>query len=631
MKKDIIDGPDGFEPKPAEGRSARNELPPAVLLLLAALFGVFTGLIESALLGVQKLISARALLLGPRVIWMVPVADLLLFAAVGLLALGVSWRLRGLRSARMAMIVFGFLASLSWLLIFPRIQWYASVLLAIGAAGHAGRFFARRLRPPYSFIYRAIKIVAAAALILTIGVEGRSWWKERQYLANLPPVAANAPNVLLIVMDTVRAQSMSLYGYERETTPQLERFAKLGVRFERAISTAPWTTPSHAGMFTGRYPSECSTDWDQPMDGRSPTLAEALRTHGYATAGFVANAFGCGYETGLDRGFIHYEDYSITFSELLLSSSLIRAIVHSDPLRWLLGKHQVVTRKTAAEINHDFLAWRQRQTSRPFFAFLNYLDAHEPYLPPPPFDRKFGMSPHTDQYFARHDLRISFRYGRDRLSATETQAEMDGYDGAIAYLDQQIGLLLEELEKRGTLKNTLVVITSDHGESFGEHKDYGHGNSLYMSLLRVPLLIYFPSRAPANQRVAMPITLRDLPATILDLAGVGDTLRIPGHSLAFHWGADPLQVSSASSPVLAEVNVAPIRPGRYPSGATARMYSVLQEQHHYIRNANGREELYDIMKDPAEQTSLEYKEELQHLMEQFRCVSDKLHSYCPRI
>jgi arylsulfatase A-like enzyme len=594
------------------------------VLLLAAFFGLLTGLIESPLLGVQKLLSARALYLGPRVIWMAPIADLLLFAATGLLLLLLSWRWNRWRSPRVILTVFCFLASLSWLLIFPRIRWYASVLLATGIAVQAGRFLATRLSPPYLFINRTSNSAVAVTIALFVCVEGRSSWAEHQALSTLPPAAEGAPNVLLIVMDTVRAQSMSLYGYSRETTPRLARFAERGVQFDWAISTAPWTTPSHAGMFTGHYPFECSTDWDKPLDQHFPTLAEILKGHGYATAGFVANTFGCGYETGLDRGFAHYEDYSITPGELLISSSLIRTVIHSDPLRHLWGNHQVVTRKSAAEIDRDFLAWQQRQTSRPFFAFLNYLDAHEPYLPAPPFDRKFRTSPHVDQYQARHDLRISFRHGRDQLSAAETQAEMDAYDGAIAYLDQQIALLLDELERRGALNNTLVVITADHGESFGEHKDYGHGNSLYLSLLHVPLLISYPTRVPAHQHIAESISLRDLPATIFDLAGISGPAQFPGYSLACHWTPDRPAAAPDSSPILSEVNVGPIRPGKYPTGKPAQMCSVLQEPLHYIKNANGREELYDIVKDPAEQTNLQDDIEAHHLIDTQKCMTEKV-------
>lgn len=602
----------------------KDALPPGKLILLAAFFGLFTGLIEIPLLGVQKLLSTRALFLGPRVVWMVPVADLLLFATVGSLLLILSKRWPALSSVRVSAVVFSFLALLNWLLIFPRVQWYASLVLAIGVSVQVGRLFEKRLLLSLSFLPRAVALTVGMLLILFLGIEGGTLWKEHRATSSLPPSPATTPNVLLIVMDTVRAQSMSLYGYERETTPQLERFARRGVRFDRAISTAPWTTPSHAGMFTGHYPSDCSADWDKPLDGRYPTLAEMLAAQGYATAGFVANTFGCGYETGLDRGFAHYEDYSISFGELLIGSSLLRTLAHSDSLRRLSGNHQVITRKSAATINQDFLAWQQRQTSRPFFAFLNYLDAHEPYLPPSPFDRKFGTSTHKDKYQARHDLRISFRYGRDQLSPEEAQAEVDDYDGAIAYLDQQIGLLLDELERRGTLNNTLVVVTSDHGESFGEHQDHGHGNSLYMPLLHVPLVVFFPPQVPAGRQIVDPISLRDLPATILELAGIGSKAKVPGYSLACHWISELPPGTVKTSTVLSEVNVAPIRPGRYPADRPAEMQSILQEPLHYIRNANGREELYDIAKDPTEANNLLSEEELQSVIKQIRSELLKL-------
>ena len=123
----------------------------------------------------------------------------------------------------------------------------------------------------------------------------------------LPP--ATAPNVLLIVLDTVRADHLSLYGYRRATSPNLERLAKHGIRFEEARATAPWTLPSHASMFTGHWPHELGVHWLTPLGGNAPTLAEYLGSHGYATAGFVANDLYCSYDTGLDRGFTHYEDY----------------------------------------------------------------------------------------------------------------------------------------------------------------------------------------------------------------------------------------------------------------------------------------------------------------------------------
>ena len=141
------------------------------------------------------------------------------------------------------------------------------------------------------------------------------------------------------------------------------------------MATAPWTLPSHAGMFTGRWPHELSADWFHALDSTHPTLAETLRARGYNTAGFVANTLYCGSETGLSRGFNHYEDYSISPGELLLSSSLGRTIANNSRLRQLTGYHNIVNAKDAATVNADFLDWVSRN-QRPFFAFLNYFDAH---------------------------------------------------------------------------------------------------------------------------------------------------------------------------------------------------------------------------------------------------------------
>ena len=147
-----------------------------------------------------------------------------------------------------------------------------------------------------------------------------------------PPRAGK--NVILIVLDTVRADRLGVYGYERDTTPNLARLASRGVRFARAFSTAPWTAPSHASLFTGRWPHELSIGWDRPLDSTHATLAEVLAADGYLTAGFVANTTYCSYETGLDRGFAHYEDYDVTLRGVLLCSSLVERtmnFVHKHP------------------------------------------------------------------------------------------------------------------------------------------------------------------------------------------------------------------------------------------------------------------------------------------------------------
>ncbi len=155
------------------------------------------------------------------------------------------------------------------------------------------------------------------------------------------------PNVLLITLDTVRAANLSLYGYSRQTTPNLDRFAKRGVVFDKAFATAPWTLPSHASLFTGRWPHELSTDYTVPLDGTHPTLAEYLSRQGYRTAGFVANLGYCSFGTGLARGFEHYEDYRRSLGQIASSSTLVRKVANNFNLRRLVRNDQHLNRISA--------------------------------------------------------------------------------------------------------------------------------------------------------------------------------------------------------------------------------------------------------------------------------------------
>ena len=214
-----------------------------------------------------------------------------------------------------------------------------------------------------------------------------------------PPAgaAARGPNVLLIVLDTVRASSLSLYGYARDTTPQLTRWARRGVRFDWAVAPACWTFPSHCCFFTGRWPYELNSHWQLVLNTPHPTLAEFLAARGYLTAGFVANTSYCSYETGLDRGFAHYEDYPLSPRTILGSTAVGRWITQNVlSYRDFYGRKWIQYQsRDAGGINRAFLDWlsRQRRGERPFFAFLNYLDAHEPFLVPGEHTPRFGLRP----------------------------------------------------------------------------------------------------------------------------------------------------------------------------------------------------------------------------------------------
>jgi arylsulfatase A-like enzyme len=349
-------------------------------------------------------------------------------------------------------------------------------------------------------------------------------------------------------------------------------------------------------MFTGRYRRELSTSWTAPLDGTTPTLAEALSARGYITAGFVANLSYCRRETGLDRGFAYFDDYPVSLGEMLISSTLVRRISHNHRVRRLFGYYDTIGRKTAEIINEDFLGWLSRQNGKPFFAFLNYFDAHEPYLPPSPFDAKFGQPSVRKNYRITHRLHDAERMDKERMGPEEVQAELDAYDGAIAYLDHTLGKLFDELEKRNLLDNTLVIITSDHGEQFGEHGRFGHGNSLALQSLRVPLVIRFPSRVPAGVTVSEAISLRDIPSTVADLLNLEGAPAFPGRSLARYWNGKGEQEGESSLPVLAELFSSGFTPEHEWKGAKV---SLLAKGKQYIRNGDGSEELYDLERDPA--------------------------------
>jgi arylsulfatase A-like enzyme len=559
-------------------------------LWLYSSFGLLAGFGEVVCLGIQKFLLHQPVYFGPHVVWMSPLANLCLFTLIGLI-FGVA----GVTALHVQVRVMAFLCLLGWALAFEQLKFYAALLLAAGVAWQVGQFAAARAQGFQAIAERGARWMLCASLALCASAFGWQSWPSPQ------PAAARtgSPNVLLIVMDTVRARNLSVYGYARPTTPRLEQFAKAGVRFDRAIATAPWTLPSHAAMFTGRFPHEMSADFRTPLDGEHPTLAEALSARGYSTAGFVANTFFCNAENGLSRGFAHYEDYVVSPSEFALSASLVRAILNRDAVRRLINYHDVIGRRSAEEINHAFLKWLERQNSQPFFAFLNYLDAHEPCLPPAPFDEKFGTKIEHERFRSVHLLRTSWRRRREKSSPQAQQADIDCYDGAIAYLDRQIGCLLDELERRGRLKNTLVIITSDHGEAFGENGHYGHIDSAYLAQLHVPLLISAPDVVPAGRVVTEAVSLRDLPATVMEVIGAASTF--PGSSLARHWRGSS---AKEATPLLSEINIAPIRPRACAPRMKAVITSLVLDRYHYLRNPDGGEELYDYVSDPSERNDI---------------------------
>lgn len=584
----------------------RTDLPwspsPFEVVSLAALFGLLAGglelvqwLIRNAITGGVSLGSFQ---MSRHFVWMIPASDFVLFLAAGL-AIAALARIRPGWAAHAAPLTFGFLCVLALLLTIPGLYTTAAVCLAGGLGTRISRRFTARPVQTRRVLAWAVGAIGFSALILA----GRDVSQGRlvgRPIAPAAPAPAGSPNLLILVLDTVRAESLSLYGYSRNTTPNLDRLASRAVRFDQARSTAPWTLPSHASLFTGRWPHELKVGESRPLDATYPTLAEHLANHGYDTAGFIANTFFCNAWFGLGRGFQHYDDFyreqqAVSVGEALRCTSLGRLAVRM--LHEPFGVDR--RRKDASQINGDFLSWLDRRQGRPFFGFINYFDAHTPYFLPPGASHRFGRPPRD----AKEVETLQGWDARSRTSVSDDELNLnrDAYDDCLAYLDAEIGSLFDELERRGVLDDTLVVLTSDHGENHGEHGLIGHGRSLYDQEVRVPLLVFLPRGAHAGEVVAEPVSLRDVPATAVDLLKLTADAPFPGVSLARFWTAAEA-ATPAEVPVLTEVLLREqiSRNRNRPPAWRGPMHAIVAEDRTYIRNADGQEELYHLRNDPAQ-------------------------------
>lgn len=576
-------------------------------LLAAAIgFGLVAGLGELAIHHGRRLAANVMLPFGRDALWQVPFADAGMFLVVGLLLavpLGVATRSKG---PAIAVAVFGGLAAFAVLLLVERVHWGARLFLAVAIGAGAARVLAPRADAVGHLLRRAVP--AALVLLALVGallpLEAR--WRSDRAVRALPAPAPSRPNVLLIILDTVRAWNLGLYGYARPTSPRLAVMAGQGAVFDRVLSTAPWTTPAHASLFTGRNPSELSVSWTAPLDGTHATVAEVLARAGYQTSAFVANYRYAGRSTGLARGFARYDDYPRDPIHALRSTSIGSRLLAREWVAERVGRRLLVGGKAGGEVTGAFVRWldRERRAERPFFTFLNYFDAHAPYLAPAPFDSTYArVAAAAGERRAEYWRRMQRAFGPSPVPVDELSESLDGYDGAINYLDVQVDSVLQALAARGLLDNTLVIVTSDHGELFGEHGVIQHGNSMYLPVLHVPLLLRWPGRVPAGVRIQSPVSLRHVARTIVDAAGV-ESEEIGGTSLTGHWGGGAMDRPPGDT-LFAALDFNRRLP-RFPPSPVLRgpMASIVLDSLHYIRNGDGAEELYHLGRDSWEVRNL---------------------------
>jgi len=476
--------------------------------------------------------------------------------------------------------------------LFPLIR-FAIVFAVATVVAFLGRkwiepFFRAERRWPLralSSSFAAVMVVLAAGVVY-YAVSPRGG-VARASASEVP--SGHRPNIVLITMDTVRADHLSAYGYKRDTTPNLARLSEKGVLFENAISASSWTLPSLSAIYTGLLPHQSGANAFRPLNPGWKTVESVLGHHGYATAGFNANYYYGESGWGLGSGFGMYDDDRTTLLYNLSRMLVGRAAV--QPIYQNLDRYDAFYRRDAAKLNADVFRWlRHRPASRPFYIYINYFDAHSPYLPPAPYNHRFGRLP--ESVVRRWSAKGGFR-PRHPLPAADRQALIDGYDNSLAYLDSQIGRLVKFLKSTPAGKDTIFLISADHGEAFGEHGAYQHGNDLHREEIHVPLIAY-GAGIPAGKRIAPPVANRELFATAIDLA-LGNEVPLHPYSLARFWQTDsPQQIAQ---PVVSELSAS-------LSEQDAAGISLTTAHWHYILTTKGDRFLYNWETDPAEKDNL---------------------------
>jgi arylsulfatase A-like enzyme len=420
----------------------------------------------------------------------------------------------------------------------------------------------------------------------------------------LPPVPpsgtapAGAPDVVVVVLDTVRADHVSAYGYGRATTPALDALAEEGALFMDAMSPSTWSLPSHASLFTGQFPSTHKAVTERmALDAETPTLASVLAQNGYQTGCFSGNPH-ISDSFGLTRGFAYADE---AWKDGEGAQGLVLAF---QIMGWFgYGSDDKGGRSVVGHFS-DWFAERP-EDAPPAFAFLNFLEAHFPFHQVPEAAlRQFTDLP-TSELQRYGALAFRAQVG-ERLSAAELEATrgptLDMYDAGVRHSDDLLLGVVDAIRAHGDLDNTVLVVLSDHGEMIGEHGNFGHGVSLYDEDLRVPLLIRFPPAIPAGARVAQPVSTVGVYATVMELAHLTPPGGQPPGSLLPALDGQP-----TGMPLIAE------RFGEFDK-TEATDDPMIQRRLRYrvyrsgdwklAQRSDGRSFLYDLGSDPGETTDL---------------------------
>jgi arylsulfatase A-like enzyme len=369
-------------------------------------------------------------------------------------------------------------------------------------------------------------VIMTGLLVLVVGlpVALAQFWKVE--------VEALKPNVLIVLIDALRADRLGAYGYHRDTSPNLDKLASEGARFDAAIAQASWTKPSIASMLTGLYSRQTSVSsggWAeqgqqgavlvQALAAKHVTLAEQLASMGYETGAFGENHH-LVPELGFSQGYLRYD---------------WKQPVRIGPLRQIVRRFE--SRFVADWINDRFFDWLDAKEGRKFFAYLHHIDVHWPYESPAPFSGMFTATPSPEDFnrskFMPDTVERLRQGGPGKIDPATLRAMSDAYDEGIRYVDDRLGKVFDELRGRGVYDDTLIIVTADHGEEFLEHGLLGHGESLYDEVIRVPLIVKFPCPGPhcAPRVVNSQVELVDVFPTVMSAVGAEAPANLVGRNL----------------------------------------------------------------------------------------------------
>ena len=436
---------------------------------------------------------------------------------------------------------------------------------------------------------------------------------------------SGTPNVVVILVDTTRADRLSCYGHVRQTTPHLDALARESMVYTQAISPGAWTPPSHASIFTGTYVSRHGVDRTHPyLDTPMTTLPEYLRGRGYRTYGISSN-YWISSATCYDRGFdVFYQSWQLLQASVnpALDRQRRRDPSYTPPpaplgerVRGAINRLDAAFWRTccspfmavdmgAGRVNRVVRRWMRQWAKReqPFFAFIHYLEPHLPYRPPARFLRRHLSEREAKRAQTVNQHALKYIGGRVTVGADDMELLGRLYDAEISYTDECIGELVDGLRTSGLLDDTVLVITSDHGENLGEHGLMDHMFSVHEPIVRVPLVVRFPGGTPRGQDAGVVQTLDVFPTVVavLDDDGAAVTEQFQGTALP------PLGPRRE----FAVTELAQVQPPietvarRYP-GFDWRVYdrslcALRTATHKYVQGSDGREELYALDTDPGE-------------------------------